>query len=196
MEQKRSLKPGEKILFSVFGAFMALAIVGFIALEVMRSQSPNPMFVSLSTIDLSATGKQGSRVFRMSGCTACHRAMRSGTNMGLSLDGMGSHRSAEWIENFLKNPEDVNEAVTFDHGPGKEAGYVQNMPDEDLHSIAVFLSELKAEAGSSSARRPPPEDSPFIDKMVEMWAPESWKEEYQDIRDKPRPEIDQTEGVE
>lgn len=196
MTFKQSLKPGEKILFSVFAAFFALAVVGYIILETVRSQATEPMFVSRASFNLSAEGKRGSRLFRESGCTACHRAMRSGTNSGLSLDGIGSHRSLSWIESFLKDPEGTFGSRTVDHGfgSGKEAAYVQSMPREDLHSIAVFLSQLKAEQGSSMAKVPPPESSGFIDSMVEMWAPESWKTKYQDIRTKMKQEGEQTEA--
>jgi cytochrome c553 len=184
MKRKQSLKPGEKIMFGVFAAFLALAIVGYIVLETVRSHATDPMFASLTSFDFSPQGLTGSKVFRESGCTSCHRAMRSGTNNGLSLDGIGSRRSPQWIKSFLKNPEATFDAPTVDHGFGaaKEAAYVQSMPDQDLSNIAVFLSELKAEQGSSASKLPPIEESGFIDSMVNMWAPEEWKNKYQDIR--------------
>ena len=58
------------------------------------------------------------------------------------------------------------------------------MPAKDLHAIAVFLSELKSDQGSSSAPVPPKGESPFIDAVVKMMAPKEWKEKYRDIRDK------------
>jgi len=48
----------------------------------------------------------------------------------------------------------------------------------------VFLSELKAVAGSSVAKVPPPERSKFVDDMVSAWAPADWKERFTDIREK------------
>ncbi len=183
---KSSLKPGEKILFAVFGAFFVLALIGFVVLEAVRGQMDDPMFVSRTSFNLSAEGQRGSKLFRESQCTACHRAMRNGTNKGVVLDGLGSRKSFDWIEGFLRRPEAVYGARTIDHGPGKEAGYVASLPAADLHSIAVFLSELKAEPGSAMAAVPPPEaaQSGFINRMAEMWAPEAWKEKYQDIRHK------------
>lgn len=190
MKSNQFLKPGEKILFAVFAAFFALAIVGYIVLETVRSRSVEPMFVSRASFDLSPEGKQGSLVFRESGCAACHRALRSGTNNGLSLDGVGSYRTQAWIKNFLTHPEDTYSKRTVDHGFGKEAGYVELMPPKDLHLLTIFLSQLQADEGSSLAKIPPPESSGFIDSMVNMWAPESWKSEYQDIRVKQRQESD------
>ena len=173
------------MLFTVFGAFLVLAVIGYIVLETVRSHMKEPMFTSRSSFNSTAEGLRGSKLFREASCTACHRAMRNGTNHGIVLDGIGSRRSAEWIENFLRRPELTYGAPTRDHAPGREAGYVTNLPPADIHDIAMFLSELKAEQGSAMARQPPPESSGFIDSMVNMWAPEDWKHKYQDIRTKP-----------
>jgi hypothetical protein len=114
--------------------------------------------------------------------------MQSGTNMGLSLDGIGSKYSVSWLYDFLRDPEptykSVHQSQTFDHAIGREAGYVATMPDEDLRLIAIFLSELRSDRGSSSAPLPPEGRSEFIDKMIGTWAPESWKEKFQDVRTK------------
>lgn len=188
---KQRLKYGEKILFSVFGAFFVLGIIAFIAMEIVRSRSETPMFVSTTHFNFSAVGREGSKIYREARCSSCHRALRSGTNMGLNLDGIGSRRSPQWIESFLQEPEKVYGAVTIDHGNGlsgpKEANYVALMAKEDLHKIAVFLSELTADAGSAVAAAPPPERSGFIDQMLGTFAPEGWREKYQDVREKPAP---------
>lgn len=180
-------------MFSVFAAFLVLAIVGYVVMETVRSHATEPMFASLTSFDFSPEGLKGSKVFREAGCTSCHRAMRNGTNNGLSLDGIGSRRSPEWIKNFLKNPEATFEAATVDHGFGavKEAAYVQSMPDQQLNNIAIFLSELKAEQGSSVSKLPPIEESGFIDSMVDMWAPKEWEGKYEDIRVKLKREAEE-----
>ena len=184
MANKQPFRQGEKILFGIFGAFLVLAIIGYVALEIVRLSSPEPLFEVKTHYDLSDVGQRGSALFRQSQCTSCHRAMRNGTNMGLSLDGVGSKRSVDWLEQFLMNPEAVYPSVTIHHGLGKEAGYVMEMDRNDLHAIAVFLSELRSEQGSSSSPLPPEGRSAFIDSMVKMWAPESWKEKYQDVRER------------
>ena len=105
--------------------------------------------------------------------------------MGLSLDGLGSKRSYEWIYSFLKNPEDNYGSMTVDHGmPPKEAAYVAEMSDEDLRAIAAFLFGLKAEQGAASAELPPEGKSQFIDEMLKTVAPDTWKEKYQDVRER------------
>lgn len=187
MERKQLLKPGEKVLFAVFGAFLLLAVVGLVVMEVVRAQMSEPMFAARSSFNLGVAGQRGSKLFREAGCTACHRAMRNGTNHGIRLDGVGSLRSQPWLEVFLKHPEANWATVTIDHGqPPKEAAYVAQLPPQDLHDIAMFLSELKAEPGSATSAVPPSEiaRSGFVNSMTEMWAPEAWKEKYQDIRHK------------
>ena len=189
MSKKQTLKSGEKILFIIFGIFFLLAVVVYIGLESFRMQSEKPIFEQNTFFDFSPVGKEGSLLYRKARCNSCHRALRTGTSMGLILDGIGSKYDVEWIESFLVNPEAVYGAPTLDHGfRPKEAAYVSDLKREDLHKIAVFLSELKANAGSSVANVPPPEHSDFIDSMVKMWAPDEWNEKYQDIRTKSVPE--------
>ncbi len=184
MSSKNSMKQGEKVLFGIFGAFFVAAIIGYAVLEFVRMNSDKPLFEVKTRYELTEEGHRGSKIFRESGCTACHRAMRNGTNMGLSLDGLGSKRSYEYIYSFLKKPEETYGASTIDHGMRpKEAAYVPEMDDADLRAIAVFLFGLKAEQGSASSPMPPEGKSQFIDSMLKTVAPEGWKDKYQDIRE-------------
>jgi len=188
-KKKQSLKSGEKILFGIVAVFIGLAVIAYAGLETYRMSRTEPMFVNKTHDSFSAEGQVGSRTFRLSGCTACHRALRNGTNMGLSLDGVGSVRTLDWLVAFLAEPEKTYDAKTLDHGPKpKEAAYVAQLPEKDRHAIAVFISELKSEQGSSSAAMPPEGRSDFIDNMVGAWAPADWKNRFQDIRTKEAPE--------
>ncbi len=185
--KKQPLKAGEKVLFIVAGVFLLLAIVGFAIMQYMSSQSEHGLFSSKTHYVFDADGLRGSRVYGESRCSACHRAMGSGTNMGRGsdLDGIGSRRSKEWLSQFLHHPEEAYGMRTLDHGAHKEADYVSKLPEKDLHDIVAFLSGLQAEQGSTVAEAPPKGESPFIDSMVNMWAPDSWKTKYRDIRDQP-----------
>jgi len=186
---KLVLKSGEKVLLIIFGVIFFMALAGYGALEAMRVRSDKPVFVQRTHFDFSEEGKRGSEIYRVSRCSSCHRALRSGTSMGLTLDGLGSKRSLEWIEQFLRNPEKTYGAPTIDHGdPPKEAAYVASLPPKDLHAIAVFLSELKADRGAADAEAPPEGRSQFIDDMVKAWAPDSWKDRFEDVRDKVKEE--------
>lgn len=185
MGKKNKLKTGEKVLFSMAGAFILLCTIGYVVLESVRVNSDKPMFELNTHFDFSDIGRVGSATFRTSGCTDCHRAVNNGTNMGLSLDGIGSKRTKKWILSFLMDPDKMYEARTFDHGEKpKEAAYVARMSKQKLVEIATFLSELRSDPGSSTSPVPPPGRSPFIDKMVKAWAPAGWKDKYQDVRTK------------
>jgi cytochrome c553 len=177
------LRLGEKILFGISAAFVLFAVVSFIGLEIYRLHTGKKMYAATAHFDFSPEGLAGSERFRDLGCTTCHRAVRNGTNNGVSLDGVGSKRSLEYLIAFLHSPEATYRAPTMEHGAAQEAGYVARLPDKDLHSLAVFLSELKATQGSPDARLPLEERSSFIDEMVKIWAPSAWKSEYHDVRE-------------
>ncbi len=181
-EGKRVMKVGEKVLFGMFGVFMLLAAVGFYFMDAAVQRHPG-MFKVTTHYDLSAEGEKGSAIFLKEGCTDCHRAIQDGTNSGLSLDGEGSRRDAKWIYNFLKHPQQTYGVETIDHrDPPAAAAYVAVLPEEKIKALSVFLSELTADKGSTSSAMPPDAHDAFVDKMVKMWAPDSWKLKYKDIR--------------
>ncbi len=178
-----NMKLGEKLLFGGFALIGIMAFASWLVLEVVRSRLDKPMYPVLQ-YNFSAEGLRGSEIFRTAGCTICHRAMRNGTNMGLVLDGIGSKRTLEYLNKFLIDPEATYPGTTMDHGPSKGAAFVAKLPQADLQAIAVFLSELRANPGSNASRLPPVGgESKFIDEMVRMWAPDSWKSEYRDVRE-------------
>lgn len=176
------LKRGEKILFGVVALLGLMAVASFVVMEIYRAHLNRPMYANATHFDFSEEGLKGSTLFRYKGCTACHRAVRNGTNMGLDLDGVGSKRSLQYLTDFLKNPEATYGSRTVDHGPGKAAAYVAQLPESDQHALAVFLSELRATQGSPDAPMPPKGRSSFIDTMVKEWAPDWWKTDHKDVR--------------
>lgn len=190
LKKKQPLKTGEKILFGIFGAFIVMAVIAYAILEYVRFNADTPMFENLTHFNFSPEGHKGAILFRIKRCTSCHRAMMNGTNMGLSLDGIGSLRDLAWIEDYLDKPVRAQRAtydsVTFDHGPGKEADYVSKLPKEERFYIATFLSQLRSDQGASSSPLPPKGPSPFIDAMIDSWAPKEWSEKYTDIRETER----------
>jgi hypothetical protein len=180
------MKKGEKILLGIVGLLVLVTIVNYAVLEWVRQHADKPLFPILTHYDFSADGLKGFQLYRDSDCYSCHRAVGSGTSMGVSLDGLGSKFDANYFYNFLKNPESTYGAKTTAHGLSpKEAAYVSALPDADLHYMAIFLSQLKSDQGSSSSFQPPKGESSFIDAMLDMWVPDSWRGQYQDIRDKP-----------
>lgn len=185
MMKGSGLRRGEKVLFGITAAFVLFALLSFVAMEVYRIHSGRKMYAVTTHFDFSPEGLHGSERFRDLGCSGCHRAVRNGTNNGVNLDGIGSRRTFDYLLTFLRQPEPTYGTATVDHGVGKGAAYVAELPDQDLHALAVFLSELKATQGSPDARQPVEGRSGFIDDMVKIWAPSSWKEQYHDVRDEP-----------
>ena len=181
------LRLGEKILFGIAAAFVLFAVLSFIGMEIYRVHSGKKMYAQTSFYDFSPEGKAGSERFRELGCTDCHRAVRNGTNNGVSLDGVGSKYTLEYLSAFLHEPEATYGTQTMDHGADKGAAYVARLPEKDLHALAVFLSELKATQGSPDARVPMAGSSGFIDEMVKIWAPSAWKSQYKDVREEGAP---------
>jgi hypothetical protein len=177
------LRLGEKVLFGIAAAFVVFAVISFIAMEVYRVHSGKKMYAATSHFDFSPEGLTGSERFRDLGCTNCHRAVRNGTNNGVNLDGIGSRRTVDYLIAFLHQPEATYGTQTMEHGSNKEAAYVASLPDKDIHELGVFLSELKATQGSPDARLPSEGRSGFIDEMVKIWAPSTWKSQYHDVRE-------------
>ncbi|MDX8398182.1 MAG: c-type cytochrome [Mariprofundaceae bacterium] len=183
-DNKQRLKTGEKLLFIVAGIFIVLATIAFAIMQYVMATSDEPIFEQKTHYTLTDEGQKGSLVFREAACTECHRAMRGGTNMGNNLDGTGTKRTLQWVEDFLAEPEANYGFETMDHGPKpKQAYYVAEMSEQDRHLMAVYLSQLISEQGSASSPIPPKGESPFIDSMVKIWAPDEWKGKYKDIRD-------------
>ena len=188
------MKLGEKLLFGIVGLLVLITVISFFSLESIRHHSDKPLYPILTHYEFSEEGKKGYGIYEQKGCYECHHAVGSGTSMGLSLDGIGSRHDATYFYNFLKNPENTYGAKTLDHGmPPKDAAYVSELPDDDLRAMAVFVSELKADQGSSSSFEPPEEQSSFVDAMVHMWTPAGWKTSFTDIREwiKNNPKEDQ-----
>ena len=180
------MKKGEKIIIGVIVALFVVTAINFAVLEWVRHKSPRPLFPILTHFEFSGDGFRGFDLYRQSNCNNCHRAVGSGTSMGVSLDGLGSKHDVNYFYNFLKYPEKTYGAKTLDHGaPPKDASYVSELPDADLHAMAVFLSQLKSDQGSSSSFQPPEGDSGFINAMLDMWVPDSWKSQFTDVRTKP-----------
>jgi cytochrome c553 len=183
-EKWKRLKTGEKVFFGFVAVFILIAIQNFVWLEHYRKSKQEVLYPIRTHYDFAGDGFEGSVLFRTNNCTLCHRAVGNGTNMGVNLDGIGSLHDEAYLYRFLKDPEATYPSRTLDHGPPpKEAAYVGRIPDADLHKIAVFLSQLKADRGSPTAVEPPRGQSSFIDSMLDMWAPDSWRSRFKDIRE-------------
>ncbi len=179
----KRLKTGEKVLFGVVALLILVTVQNYVVMEWVRASSGESMFPQRTRFEFSGAGFHGSELFRSYNCTLCHRAVGNGSSMGLNLDGIGSRHDLAYIQAFLRDPEGTYGAKTIDHGPApKEAAYVAELPERDREAIGVFLSQLKSDQGGASAQKPPPGKSTFIDAMLDMWAPDSWRMAFSDVR--------------
>jgi hypothetical protein len=182
-EKWKRLKTGEKFLFGAVILLVLITIQNYVVLEWIRAHSGKPMYPIRTRYEFAGEGFRGSGLFRTYNCTNCHKAVGNGTNMGLNLDGIGSRHDLAYMLAFMKNPEQTYPTRTVDHGPApKEAAYVAKIPADEMQAIAVFLTQLKADRGSAAAEVPP-DKSNFIDAMLDMWAPDSWRMMFSDVRD-------------
>lgn len=67
-------------------------------------------------------------------CTACHSLAGSGGTVGPALDGVGSKYEKDYLETWLKNPQEVKPGTTMPQLP---------LSAEDLTSLVEFLSNQK-----------------------------------------------------
>jgi hypothetical protein len=179
----KRLRTGEKWLFGGVALLLLVTVQNYAMLEWMRRSSGKEMFPVRTHYEFVGEGFHGSELFRKNNCTLCHRAIGNGSNMSLNLDGIGSRHDLAYILAFLHDPEATYPSRTVDHGaPPKEAAYVSQLPEADLHAIGVFLSQLRTDQGGASAQQPPPGKSDFIDAMLDMWAPDSWRIMFRDVR--------------
>ena len=178
------LRLGEKILFGIAAAFVLFAVMSFVAMEIYRVHSGKKMYAADLAFRLFAGRAQWvaalsrSRLHQLSSGGAQWHQQRSqlGRHRFPAHPGLSDRLPAS-AGGHLRDPND---------GPWRQTrGRPMSpvCPRRILHSLAVFLSELKATQGSPDARLPSEGRSGFIDEMVKIWAPSTWKSQYHDVRE-------------
>lgn len=134
------MRPGE--WFVAAGSVMIMAFA--ILVGVLIYLKPPPVPFEYRQSDLSRLGEA---VYRREGCSSCHEIFGNGASYGPSLDGVGSYRSATWLQEYLKAPR---------AGVGQKK-YRLRMPAYDelnvaeLDALVAFLGALQV-----SPERPRP----------------------------------------
>ncbi len=132
------LRAGEWIVLGGSVLIVAFsALVGYIIY-----QKPPPVeFVYLA----SAQTLPGERIYHRSGCPSCHEIFGVGTSFGPPLDGIGSRRTADWLEAYLRAPR-----------PGVSARrYRLRMPpwegpDAELTQLVTYLRALRRQENETT----------------------------------------------
>ena len=82
---------------------------------------------------------QGEAVYRREGCLSCHEIFGNGASYGPSLDGVGSKRSNDWLERYLKSPWPDVSAKPYRL---KMPPY-GHLTQDDMTALTAYLSALK-----------------------------------------------------
>ena len=122
------LRRGEKVLFGITALFVLFAVLSYIGLETYRIESGKKLYPVTSHFDFTPEGLQGSERFRDLGCSACHRAVRNGTNNGVNLDGIGSKRTLDYLVKFLHEPEPTYGTRRSTMGPARRPSTSRSCP--------------------------------------------------------------------
>jgi cbb3-type cytochrome oxidase cytochrome c subunit len=91
------LRAGEWIVVIGAGLIAAFAIL----VGVLIYLKPPPVRYRYLESPLAQAGEA---IYRREGCGACHLVFGSGATYGPALDGVGSRRSARWLEVYLREP--------------------------------------------------------------------------------------------
>ena len=84
---------------------------------------------------------QAKSIIKNSNCLLCHRIGRSGGDMGPSLNGVGTRRTADQIQAAIVTPPAKTSAGTTNPMPP----YKDKLSEEDLKSLVQYLRTLPAQ---------------------------------------------------
>jgi cbb3-type cytochrome oxidase cytochrome c subunit len=100
----------------------------------------------------SAAGRAGEAVYRREACGSCHKISENGATYGPGLDGVGSRRSARWLDEYLKRPR---EGVGDKPYRLKMPSYA-HLKDSELAGLVAYLQGLRAVDAAGRLVEPPP----------------------------------------
>lgn len=92
--------------------------------------------VSEHKLELSPEALRGKAYFASFGCNSCHRIGNEGGTLGTDLTYVGFTRSPEWLDLWLKNPQNWKKNTLMPEF---------NLPDSVRKDLVSYLSTLKGE---------------------------------------------------
>ena len=144
------MKLGEKLMFG-FAALIAVAAVAKGLRHISATEPTRPR----NYYEWTEQGLQGHALYRSMGCNSCHRALGVG-EIGVApvLDGEGTRRTKAWLDRYFRDPAALVPGTAHDGSLGPD---LRLLDDRERDLLAAFLVGLKANPGSPSHPRPPPE---------------------------------------
>lgn len=98
MERPRlKLRAGEWI---VLGGAASIAAFAALVGSLIYLKPPPVEFAYAET----PASRRGESIYRTLGCGSCHKIFGNGATYGPSLDGVGSRRTAAWLQDYLVDP--------------------------------------------------------------------------------------------
>ncbi len=96
---------------------------------------------------------EGHGLYRKMGCNSCHRAFNVG-EIGVApvLDGEGTKRELEWLEQYFKDPNSLVAGTAHDGSLGPD---FRTLTENERTLLTEFLFALKSNPGSRNYPRPP-----------------------------------------
>lgn len=89
--------------------------------------------------------RHGETVYRREGCNACHTVFGNGYAYGPALDGVGSRRSADWLDRYLVAPwPGVSKRRYRTEMPAYD-----KMPEADRGVLVSYLRALRQAGGEA-----------------------------------------------
>jgi nitric oxide reductase subunit C len=112
----------------------------------------NPAFTA---IEPNPSAQEGAKLYLSSGCSACHSISGKGGSVGPALDGVGTRRSAIWMERHIANPGQHVRLQPEEHAVKTSAMPPSRLKPIQIAAIVDYLLTLPATQQQKEAAVPP-----------------------------------------
>jgi ubiquinol-cytochrome c reductase cytochrome b subunit len=125
--------PRYRPLSTVVGA---LSLVAVAVLTFRAFQTTPPALADERAARLTSTEVVGRQLVAAQGCSACHVIGGQGSNVGPSLDGLASRRTAAYIHSYIENPRSLNPGAAM-------PAFLPPLTHEQVEDITQYLLTLR-----------------------------------------------------
>ena len=126
------LRTGEWVV--VAGSALVVVFAGVVGVLIYLKPPP-VQFVYLET----TASRAGEAVYREQSCLSCHEVFGNGASYGPSLDGVGSRRTGQWIDDYLRAPR----AGVSEKPYRVKMPPVTGVDDRQLSALVAYLRALR-----------------------------------------------------
>ena len=142
------LKAGEWLVLGGSGLIAAFALL----VGVMIYLRPPP--VEYEYVE-TAAAQQGEAIYHREGCGSCHKIFGNGATYGPRLDGVGSRRTAEWLQAYLRDPRpDVGDKPYRLKMPS-----YKGLKPVELDALVAYLQALRTRSADGGRMAAPEKES-------------------------------------